>query len=96
MIPPCTNVVVFDLDETLGHFSQLSLIWKLMTGSSLIPDSRKHQFYELLDLFPEYSRPGIEAIRKRTIEEAAQPLLQGGHRIRRGGVRVQLRSSGED
>jgi len=57
-----SNVVVFDLDETLGHFSQLSRIWKTITGSLNILPSQLKVFYSLMDIFPEYSRPGIEEI----------------------------------
>ena len=57
-----SNVVVFDLDETLGHFSQLSRIWKTISGSLDISPSQLKVFYSLMDIFPEYSRPGIEDI----------------------------------
>ena len=48
------KVVVFDLDETIGHFSYLQPICKCF-GRSLSQD----EFNSLLDLFPEFFRPGI-------------------------------------
>ncbi len=42
------NVIVFDLDETLGSYSDLYILWKhLQTYTS---------FNELLELFPEFAR----------------------------------------
>jgi len=49
--PP--KAVAFDLDETLGNFSDLYLLWK----SQSHPDSSV--FTRLLDLFPEFMRVGI-------------------------------------
>ena len=50
--------LVFDLDETIGHFAQLSVLIKIMEeyrGSKLSMNDK----YKLLDLFPEFYRPGI-------------------------------------
>jgi hypothetical protein len=56
------KVVVFDLDETLGYFTQYSIFWdslgnylKIKNKSALI----QTEFDEILDLFPEYLRPNI-------------------------------------
>lgn len=46
--PP--KAVAFDLDETLGNFSDLYPIWKTHSES---------EFTRLLDLFPEFLRVGI-------------------------------------
>ena len=52
---PC---IVFDLDETLGFFAQISRIW--LTLNSLNNNQLSHQdFYDLCDLFPKIMRPGI-------------------------------------
>lgn len=48
------KVVVFDLDETIGHFSYLQHICKCF-GRNLFQD----EFNTLLNLFPEFFRPGI-------------------------------------
>jgi hypothetical protein len=55
------KVIVFDLDETIGHFSHLQTICKCLSewlGRNLFQD----EFNLLLDLFPEFFRPGIFTI----------------------------------
>ena len=55
------KVIVFDLDETIGHFSHLQTICKCLSqwlGRKLFQD----EFNSLLDLFPEFFRPGIFTI----------------------------------
>ena len=55
------KVVVFDLDETIGHFSHLQAISKCLSEwlkRKLFQD----EFNLLLDLFPEFFRPGIFTI----------------------------------
>lgn len=60
IIPPpefisSSKVVVFDLDETLGSFSDLYLLW---TGiKHVCPEF--NDFNSLLDLYPEFLRPNI-------------------------------------
>lgn len=52
---PC---IVFDLDETLGFFAQISRIWmtlNLLNNNKLT----HHDFYNLCDLFPKIIRPGV-------------------------------------
>ena len=52
---PSSKVVVFDLDETLGSFSDLYLLW---TGTKHIyPEF--NDFIKLLDLYPEFLRHNI-------------------------------------
>ncbi len=52
------KVIVFDLDETIGHFSHLHPITKCL---SKLFDRELYQdeFNKLLDVFPEFFRPGI-------------------------------------
>ena len=53
--PSKQKVIVFDLDETLGSFSDLSLLWQ-----AILPFTNDSAaFRELLDLYPEFLRPGI-------------------------------------
>ena len=52
------KVVVFDLDETLGYFTEVSIFWDALEdfyGKKLSNDS----FFEVLDVFPEFFRPEI-------------------------------------
>lgn len=56
--PIPSKVVVFDLDETLGSFGDLFLLW---TGiKHIYPEF--DSFSELLDIYPEFLRTGIIAI----------------------------------
>jgi hypothetical protein len=52
------SCIVFDMDETLGFFAQLSRLWltlqELNNGNL-----RSQDFYELCNLFPKILRPGI-------------------------------------
>ena len=51
------RVIAFDLDETLGSFTDLEILW-----SSLQHFTKKYEptnFNELLDLYPEFLRYGI-------------------------------------
>jgi len=52
------SCIVFDMDETLGFFAQLSRLWltlqELNNGNL-----RSQDFYELCNLFPRILRPGI-------------------------------------
>ena len=50
--------IVFDLDETLGHFSQLYNFWNLST-SYLNKELEQQYFNNLIDLFPLFLRPNI-------------------------------------
>jgi len=52
------KVVVFDLDETLGNFIEISIFWDALEkfyGHKLF----NNKFYEILDTFPEFFRPNI-------------------------------------
>jgi hypothetical protein len=51
------KVIVFDLDETLGDFLDLVLLWSVETVIKT-----QEQFNTLLDLFPEFLRFGIVTI----------------------------------
>jgi hypothetical protein len=50
------NVIIFDLDETLGSFTDLDILWRKI--------NKKISFNKLLDLFPEFFRYGIFSIIK--------------------------------
>lgn len=52
------KVVVFDLDETLGNFIEISIFWDALEkfyGHKIF----NNKFYEVLDTFPEFFRPNI-------------------------------------
>jgi hypothetical protein len=56
------KIVVFDLDETLGYFTQLGIFWdslgKYLKTSENIKLTQ-NDFNKILDLFPEFLRPNI-------------------------------------
>ena len=55
------TVIVFDLDETLGSYSDLNVIWEYFKYNI--------SFNTLLDLFPEFSRYGIFSILEFTYQK---------------------------
>ena len=52
------KIVVFDLDETLGHFGQLSMLWFNLQDETNVKLTEP-DFYRLMDLYPEVLRPNI-------------------------------------
>jgi hypothetical protein len=56
------KIVVFDLDETLGYFTEFGIFWDSLSnylkskGSSKLEQS---DFNDILDLYPEFLRPNI-------------------------------------
>ena len=52
------KVVVFDLDETIGHFHHLQIIVNCLEDA-FEKELDQSEFCKLLDLFPEFFRPGI-------------------------------------
>jgi hypothetical protein len=72
------KTIVFDMDETLGHFAELNMFWTslkeylfLKNLSNYIIDHHQTTFFKLLDLYPEFLRPNIISILKylRTKQE---------------------------
>lgn len=50
------KTIAFDFDETIGHFKHLKMIYQCFNSLS------QHELNALLDIFPEFFRPGIMAI----------------------------------
>lgn len=55
--------IVFDLDETIGHFSQLYNFWNLLS-IYLNKELEQRYFNNLIDLFPLFLRPNILSLMK--------------------------------
>ena len=53
--------VVFDLDETLGYFTELGIFWDSLK-SVLKKNLTQHDFNKICDLYKEFFRPGIFSI----------------------------------
>jgi len=64
------KVVVFDMDETLGYFTQFSYFWQNMKvyfnehQNNVKEKQLDDNFNKILDLYPEYIRPNISSILK--------------------------------
>ena len=56
-ISPPKRIVVFDLDETLGHFEDLSIFWDLI--NQVVGRHTERDFFDILDLNKNLIRPGI-------------------------------------
>jgi hypothetical protein len=58
------KVIVFDLDETLGYFSQFSLFWnaliKELQNTGIVVDQKI--FSSVFSLYPEFVRPNIKRV----------------------------------
>ena len=51
------KIVVFDLDETLGYFTQLGIFWDSIgeyLNSKGMPKLTQNDFNCILDLYPEF------------------------------------------
>jgi len=72
------KVVVFDLDETLGHFSELGLFCKGIQDVLNIKLSQE-DFFKILDLYPEFLRPDIikiiNYVKKKKIDGKCEKVL---------------------
>jgi hypothetical protein len=76
--PKCSKIIVFDLDETIGSFSELFVLWKSIHKiKEFDPENIQKTFNEMLDLYPEFLRHGIVVIlefllHKKRIGECSQ------------------------
>ena len=72
--PP--SLVVFDMDETLGHFVQLGAFWDVLEAAHGRPLSQDH-FVETLALYPELVRPGMELTLAQLVGARDRGLISG-------------------
>jgi hypothetical protein len=77
-IPPrqYTKTIVFDLDETIGHFKQLYSLYQLIVQIVGRPVEQA-EFNELLDLYPEFFRVGIFSIFDLLYQKKRKGLVGG-------------------
>lgn len=68
------RVIVFDLDETIGHFHHLHIIYKCLV-KVLDRELTQDEFNQLLDLFPEFFRTGIMTIFEFLFEKKREHSL---------------------
>ena len=72
------KIVVFDLDETLGHFEDLSIFWDLI--NQVVGKHTERDFIDILDLNRNLIRPGILKVlnyvkEKRNKHQCAKVVL---------------------
>ena len=72
------KIVVFDLDETIGYFTEISIFWDALEhfyGHNLFSD----KFFEMLDIFPEAFRPNmihiLDVLNKKKLKKACYKLF---------------------
>ena len=53
------KMVVFDLDETLGHFVEINMFWNALKYILDIKEESENDFFKVMDIFPEFLRPKI-------------------------------------
>ena len=70
------KVVVFDLDETLGYFGQLGRFCNLLDEYYKNPNKSYSIFNELMDLYPEFTRPNIINILKHLLQKKKENKCQ--------------------
>jgi hypothetical protein len=72
--PP--RVIVFDMDETLGHFVQLGGFWDAVEQAHGRLLNLDH-FIEVMELYPEYVRPGMAQLLGQLVEARAAGIISG-------------------
>jgi hypothetical protein len=56
------KIVVFDLDETIGYFTEYGIFWDCLENYLKMKNKKnltQNDFDSILDLFPEFLRPNI-------------------------------------
>jgi len=66
-----SKVIVLDLDETVGDFSEMIILWKIVQSQTAMTQD---DFNHIMDIFPEFFRIGIF-----TILEYLYKKRQRGH-----------------
>lgn len=79
MIKKPYKIVVFDLDETLGYFTEFGIFCDCLNIYFKNNQYSENNFNELLDLFPEFTRPQILSIllylKKKKIENKCYRIM---------------------
>ena len=79
--PLHNRVVVFDLDETLGHFHLIRLIWEsvheFIQYNNIPYMMNQNDFNDLFDVFPKMLRPDIISILQFLQNEKERGVCSG-------------------
>ena len=72
------KIIVFDLDETLGCFTEIGIFWEALEnfyGTNLLNES----FYDVIDLFSDFLRPNIinilEYVKNKKINNECDKIM---------------------
>lgn len=80
----CTSkIVVFDLDETLGYYTEFGMFWdaikNFIKNKELNIMMNQSFFNKLMDLFPEFIRPNIvkilQYLKEKKVQNHCQKLM---------------------
>ena len=73
-----TNIFVLDLDETIGHFTDLYILWIGITRFLNISNNINFQylFNDILDLYPEFFRSDIFKIIKFLVKQKKNKVIK--------------------
>ena len=74
--PVIKKVVVFDLDETLGYFGELGRFCNIIDEYYKNSNKSYSIFNDLMDLYPEFSRPNIMNILKYLLQKKKEEKCQ--------------------
>jgi len=69
------KVVVFDLDETIGNFEQLGILWDAIESNQSFYRLSHHDLFHILDLFPKVFRPDFFTIIKKLKKKHVQTAI---------------------
>ena len=64
------RIVVFDLDQTLGCFTEIGMFWSAL--NKILNYRSKEHFFKVMDMFQEFLRPKIITIIKSVLIKKAQ------------------------
>jgi hypothetical protein len=73
------RIVVFDLDETLGYFSELGMFYDCISKITNNRPISQEEFNQILDMYPEFIRPNIinilNYLKKKKISKACSKIM---------------------
>jgi len=72
------KIVAFDLDETIGSFSHLHILWKAIMrfGNASIKKEQESLFFNLMEMFPEFLRYNIINILKYLCKKKENKIIK--------------------
>lgn len=76
--PKSNKIIVFDLDETLGCFTEIGIFWEALENFYEI-NLLNESFYDVIDLFSDFLRPNIlnilEYVKNKKINNECDKIM---------------------